>query len=110
MEALGHFVAGLYWTGTALLSEPEKFAWMVPFAVIGLPAVLGQFQHGNTTLWRLALLEAEPTWVDIPFSRPMTGTFLTNTVRGGSAPSDTIDIVGSVAGSGLGYARLRVEP
>ncbi|HJP34211.1 MAG: hypothetical protein QF689_09085 [Candidatus Latescibacteria bacterium] len=76
----------------------------------GLPAVLGQFQHGNTTLWRLALLEAEPTWVDIPFSRPMTGTFLTNTVRGGSAPSDTIDIVGSVAGSGLGYARLRVEP
>ncbi len=39
----GHFVAGLYWTGTALLSEPEKFAWMVPFAVIGLPAVLALF-------------------------------------------------------------------
>ncbi len=39
----GHFIAGLYWTGTALLTEPEKFAWMVPFAVIGLPAVLAVF-------------------------------------------------------------------
>ena len=39
----GHFVAGLYWTGTALLTEPEKFAWMVPFAVLGLPAGLAVF-------------------------------------------------------------------
>ena len=39
----GHFIAGLYWTGTALLTEPEKFAWMVPFAVIGLPAGLAVF-------------------------------------------------------------------
>ena len=39
----GHFIAGLYWTGTALLTEPETFAWMVPFAVIGLPAVLAVF-------------------------------------------------------------------
>ena len=39
----GHFIAGLYWTGTALLTEPEKFAWMVPFAVLGLPAVLALF-------------------------------------------------------------------
>jgi apolipoprotein N-acyltransferase len=39
---LGHFVAGLYWTGTALLTEPA-FAWMIPFAVVGLPAVLAVF-------------------------------------------------------------------
>ena len=39
----GHFIAGLYWTGAALLSDPEKFAWMVPFAVLGLPAVLALF-------------------------------------------------------------------
>ena len=39
----GHFIAGLYWTGAALLSDPEKFAWMLPFAVLGLPAVLALF-------------------------------------------------------------------
>jgi hypothetical protein len=52
-----------------------------------------------------------PTWVDIPFSRPMPGTFLTNTVRGGSAPADTIDLVGMCPQQPhtMGYARVRVE-
>ena len=39
----GYFVAGLYWTAIAMLSEPERFAWMVPFAVLGLPAILASF-------------------------------------------------------------------
>lgn len=39
----GHFIAGLYWIASAFLVEPEKFAWMVPFPVLGLPAVLAIF-------------------------------------------------------------------
>lgn len=36
----GYFVAGLYWIGYAFLVDARTFGWMLPFAVIGLPAVL----------------------------------------------------------------------
>lgn len=41
--SLGHFVASLYWIGIALLVDPERFAWLLPFADIGLPAVFALF-------------------------------------------------------------------
>ena len=40
---LGHFVAGLHWIAFALLVDAETFAWMIPFAVFGLAAVLAVF-------------------------------------------------------------------
>lgn len=40
---LGHFVAGLYWIGIALLVDPERFAWMLPLADLGVPAGLALF-------------------------------------------------------------------
>ena len=40
---LGYFVAGLYWMGYAFLVDAETFAWLLPVAVIGLPAVLAIF-------------------------------------------------------------------
>lgn len=38
--AFGHHVTGLYWIANSLLVEPDKFAWIVPFAVSAIPAYL----------------------------------------------------------------------
>ena len=40
----GYFVAGLWWLGSALLVEADQFAWAIPLAVLGLPAILAGFQ------------------------------------------------------------------
>src|SRR5690348_3869814 len=34
----GFFVSGLYWIAAALLVDVASFWWLMPFAVIGLPA------------------------------------------------------------------------
>jgi apolipoprotein N-acyltransferase len=39
----GYFVAGLYWIGYAFLVDAPTFGWLLPFAVIGLPAVLALY-------------------------------------------------------------------
>lgn len=38
---LGYFTAGLYWICISLYVEPDKFAWLTPFALFGLPSILG---------------------------------------------------------------------
>ena len=68
--------------------------------------------QGASRRYRLARLAAEGAvsqWMDVPFQHPIAGTFLTNTVRGGSAPSDVIDMVGMRGGTPntMGYARIR---
>lgn len=40
---LGHFTAGLYWIAHALTVDLETFWWLIPFALLGIPAVLGVF-------------------------------------------------------------------
>ena len=37
---LGYYTAGLYWIGHAFLVDAKTFAWLLPFAVLGLPAFL----------------------------------------------------------------------
>ena len=39
----GYFIAGLYWIGYAFLVDAQTFAWLLPFAVMGLPAFLALF-------------------------------------------------------------------
>ena len=39
----GHFAAGFYWIANALLVQPERYAWMIPFAVGGLAALMAAF-------------------------------------------------------------------
>ena len=82
--------------------------------------VLAQLSHQSSAAggieYRLADLSQEGeregiTWIEVPFREPMGGTFLTNSGRGGSAPSCFIDMIGmspSEANS-LQYARVRVD-
>jgi apolipoprotein N-acyltransferase len=39
----GYFVAGLWWLGAAFLVDGDTFAWLMPFGVLGLPAILAFF-------------------------------------------------------------------
>ncbi|MGH6988570.1 MAG: apolipoprotein N-acyltransferase [Stellaceae bacterium] len=39
----GFFLAGLYWIGAALLVDIAAFWWLMPFAVLGIPAGLALF-------------------------------------------------------------------
>jgi apolipoprotein N-acyltransferase len=52
----GYFVAGLYWIGIAFLVDAPTFGWMMPFAVIGLPAVLALYTAFGAALARLLWL------------------------------------------------------
>ncbi|WAC28237.1 apolipoprotein N-acyltransferase [Ancylobacter sp. SL191] len=40
---LGYFIAGLWWIGMAFLVQADMFVWLMPFAVVGLPAYLALF-------------------------------------------------------------------
>ena len=55
----GYFLAGLWWLGNALLVEADQFAWALPLAVLGLPAVLAIF-------FGLATVLAGMLWSDGP--------------------------------------------
>jgi apolipoprotein N-acyltransferase len=50
---LGYFVPGLYWIGYAFLVDAPTFAWLLPFAVLGLPAYLALFMAFGFALARL---------------------------------------------------------
>jgi apolipoprotein N-acyltransferase len=54
---LGYFVAGLWWLGNALLVDASGFAWAIPLAVLGLPALLAIF-------YGLAAMLARFVWSD----------------------------------------------
>lgn len=63
----GYFFAGLWWLGQALLVDAENFAWALPLAMAGLPALLALF-YGfavalaramwSDGLWRIVALAA----------------------------------------------------
>jgi apolipoprotein N-acyltransferase len=53
----GFFLAGLWWIGAAFLVDADMFAWALPFAVAGLPALLALF-------WAVAAAAARLFWRD----------------------------------------------
>ena len=52
--SMGWFPVGLYWISHALLTDPAKFGWMIPFAVFGLSGLLAAFVGLATLAVRLA--------------------------------------------------------
>jgi len=50
----GYFLLGLFWIGEAFLVEADKFAWLMPFAVLLLPAGMALFTAAAAGLARLA--------------------------------------------------------
>ena len=71
----GYFLAGLYWIGFAFLVDAKTFGWLLPFAVIALPAGLACFTafglglaralwtRGPTRLLALAVALATAEWL-----------------------------------------------
>ena len=50
----GHFIASLYWIGFSLLVDADQFAWLYPFAVLCIPAVIALYTGIIAVLARLA--------------------------------------------------------
>jgi apolipoprotein N-acyltransferase len=90
----GYFVAGLWWIGAAVLVDAANFAWALPLAVIGLPAILAIFFGLATALahmfWRdglsrifmlaasFGLFELLRGWAFTGFPWNSLGTMLTS--------------------------------
>ncbi|MEM7178276.1 MAG: apolipoprotein N-acyltransferase, partial [Pseudomonadota bacterium] len=51
----GYFVTGLHWIGHAFLVDPDRHAWMLPFALTLLPGFLALF-------WAAAFWAARRLW------------------------------------------------
>ena len=56
----GYFLAGLYWIGYAFLVDAPTFGWLLPIAVIGLPAVLAVYTALGVALARLLWTRGAP--------------------------------------------------
>jgi len=53
----GYFLAGLWWIGAAFLVEADRFAVLMPFAVVALPAGLALFTAAGVAFARLVWVE-----------------------------------------------------
>ena len=51
----GYFLAGLYWVGYAFLVDAPTFGWLLPIAVLGLPAGLAIFTAFGIALARVVV-------------------------------------------------------
>ena len=49
----GYFLAGLHWVGNAFLVDAKTFGWLLPFAVIALPAGMAVYTALGVALARL---------------------------------------------------------
>ncbi|CAA7618140.1 Apolipoprotein N-acyltransferase [Magnetospirillum sp. LM-5] len=79
--AWGFYSVGFYWIGNAMLIEADRFAWMIPFATIGLAGVQA-LAIGSATwavhLLKLAglarILALAGTWTFAEWLRTWVGT------------------------------------
>lgn len=74
---LGFFVSGLYWVSYSLLVDAARFAWLIPFALVGLNSLLaihigliGVVMHAfRKFLWHLRLILFAIVWLAIEYLR-----------------------------------------
>jgi apolipoprotein N-acyltransferase len=78
----GYFLSGLWWIGSAFLVEADRFAWLMPFAILVMPAGLALFTGLGAALaavlWsdyrlRILLLAASMTLADWLKGTVLTG-------------------------------------
>ena len=78
----GYFLAGLWWIGAAFLVDADRFAWLLPLAVLGMPAGLAIFTAiavglsailWNGTFLRIGLLAASLALSDWLRGNVLTG-------------------------------------
>jgi len=113
----GSFITGLYWIAEALLIDPGRFGWMMPFAVFGLPALLAVFPAGVTLLLYVTdirgvaqILLFAVLWTAMEWARGhvLTG-FPWNLVGYVWTVSDTVSQLGAVTGIwGLSFLTIFV--
>ncbi|GAB4519463.1 MAG: apolipoprotein N-acyltransferase [Roseibium sp.] len=102
----GYFLAGLWWIGSAFLVEAERFAWLMPFAVLAMPAGLALFTGLGVALaavfWtdrlrRVLLLAACLTLADWLRGHVLTGfpwNSFGHTISGSLVLSQAASLVG----------------
>lgn len=72
----GYFLAGIYWMAFSFFVQADQFAWMAPFAVMGMPAFLGLFTGAAVAIcasfkasgWARILLFAS-VWTVVEYAR-----------------------------------------
>jgi len=78
---MGYFLAGLWWIGQAFLVQADAFAWLMPFAVLLLPAGLALFTGFGCALARMLWWPGPARLlvlaVALTFSEWLRGTVLT---------------------------------
>jgi apolipoprotein N-acyltransferase len=103
---LGYFVAGLYWIGFAFMVEAETYAWLMPLAVLVLPAGLAIF-YGLACLvagffWDNGYVRIIAVTLGFTLAEWLRGTLLTgfpwNSLGTTLAFSDAMMQIGSVVG------------
>jgi apolipoprotein N-acyltransferase len=77
----GYFLAGLYWLGYAFLVDAQTFGWLLPFAVVGLPAVLAIYTALGVALaralWQRGALRLVALGVSLTAAEWLRGHVLT---------------------------------
>lgn len=63
--ALGYHVAGLHWIANAMLVNAGEHAWLIPFANLGLPAVLALYAAIAGGLAKRLFPDGWPLWLGL---------------------------------------------